>query len=102
MQIIHRCWDPYGPLSNSRKALLQQLLETPDQCLWERARGLIVRAIPIVTLETAVRSVRKNGDTRRVPDPFTLYRALRYAVDCDTGAPPSCMPASICWSIWSR
>jgi hypothetical protein len=87
MQIIDRCRDPYGSLSDSRKALLKQLLETPDQCLWERARGLIIRAIPIVTLETAVRSVRKGGDAGRLPDPFTLYRALRYAVDYDTSGP---------------
>lgn len=84
MQIIDRCRDPYGSLSDSRKALLEQLLDAPDQCLWERTRGLIIRAIPIVTLETAVRSVRSNTDARRVPDPFTLYRALRFAVDYDT------------------
>ena len=84
MHIIDRCRDPYGSLSDSRKALLEQLLKAPDQCLWERARGLIIRAIPIVTLETAVRSVRNNVDAGRVPDAFTLYRALRYAVDYDT------------------
>jgi len=84
MQIIDRCRDPYGSLSDSRKALLKQLLEAPDQYLWERARGLIVRAIPIVTLETAVRSVRSNPDATCVPDPFTLYRALRFAVDYHT------------------
>jgi hypothetical protein len=84
MQIIDRCRDPYGSLSDSRKALLEQLLEAPDQCLWERARGLIIRAIPIVTLETAVRSVCRNTDARRVPDYFTLYRALRFAVDYET------------------
>lgn len=83
MQIIDMCRDPYGPLSDSRKALLEQLLEEPDQCLWERTRGLIVRAIPIMTLENAVNSVRKNGDAGLMPDPFTLYRALRYAVDYD-------------------
>jgi hypothetical protein len=84
MQIIDRCRDPYGSLSDSRKALLEQLFATPDQCLWERARGLIIRAVPIVTLENAVRSVRKSADTGQVPDLFTLYRALRYAVDYDT------------------
>jgi hypothetical protein len=84
MAIIDRCRDPYGTLSDSRKALLEQLLEAPDQCLWERARGLIIRAVPIVTLENAVRSVRRGRDAGQVPDPFTLYRAVRYAVDYDT------------------
>lgn len=81
MHIIDGCRDPYGPLSNSRKELLQQLLKTPDQSLWERTRGLIIRAIPIVTLEMAVRSVRQNRDALQAPDPFTLYRALRFALD---------------------
>jgi len=81
MPIIDRCRDPYGPLSNGRRALLEQLLEAPDQCLWERARGLIIRAIPIITLENAVRAVRRNTDAECVPDPFTLYRALHFAVD---------------------
>jgi hypothetical protein len=84
MQTIDRCRDPYGSLSDSRKALLEQLLAAPDQCLWERARGLIVRAVPIVTLETAVRSVRGCESSACAPDPFTLYRALRWAVDYDT------------------
>ncbi len=84
MHLIDQCRDPYGSLSDSRKTLLQRLLEAPDQCLWERARGLIIRAVPIVTLENAVRSVRTRGDAARLPDQFTLYRALRYAVDYDT------------------
>ncbi|HFD81164.1 MAG TPA: hypothetical protein ENK05_12355 [Gammaproteobacteria bacterium] len=81
MHIFDQCRDPYGRLSEARKTLLQRLMEEPDQCLWERARGLIIRAVPIVTLETAVRSVCRNFDAKGVPDPFTLYRALRFAVD---------------------
>ena len=84
MHIIDQCRDPYGKLSDSRKALLQQLLEKPAQCTWERARGLIIRAVPIVTLEMAVNSVRRNSDADSAPDPFTLYRALRFATDYDT------------------
>jgi len=81
MQIIERCRDPYGRLSDSRKAMLERLLEAPDQRLWDRARGLIIRAIPIITLEMAVKSVDRNQNIRNSPDPFTLYRALRFAVD---------------------
>jgi hypothetical protein len=84
MPIIDQCRDPYGALSDSRRALLEQLLEAPDQCLWERARGLSIRAIPIVTLENAVRAVRRNADADQVPDSFTLFRALRFAVDYDS------------------
>lgn len=89
MQIIDRCRDPYGPLSATRRALLAQLLAAPDQCLWERARGLIIRAIPIVTLEVVVKSVSYNIAIHETPDPFTLYRALRFAVDQECGTTPA-------------
>ncbi|HED19615.1 MAG TPA: hypothetical protein ENI74_08955 [Gammaproteobacteria bacterium] len=85
MYIVDQCRDPYGQLSKSRKTLLEQLLKRPDQRIWERARGLIIRDIPIVTLEMAVNSVRRNSDAVRLPDPFTLYRALRFAVDYEAG-----------------
>ena len=85
MYIVDQCRDPYGQLSKSRKSLLEQLLQQPDQCTWERTRGLIIRDIPIVTLEMAVNSVRRNSDAEQLPDPFTLYRALRFAVDYEAG-----------------
>jgi len=95
MHIIDQCRDPYGRLSNSHRELLAQLLEAPDSCLWERARGLIIRATPIVTLEQAVRAVRRRTSAGQAPDSFTLYRAMRYAVDYDTsGAEPE--PGGIC------
>ena len=84
MHIVDRCRDPYGKLSAARRALLKQLLNAPDRLNWERARGLIIRDIPIVTLESAVRSVRRNTAADRTPDPFTLYRALRFAVDYES------------------
>ncbi len=95
MYIIDQCRDPYGKLSKSRKTLLEQLLRQPDQCAWERTRGLIIRDIPIVTLEMAVHSVRKNSDAEQLPDPFTLYRALRFAVDYEAGDTES-LPGGIC------
>jgi len=85
MYIVDQCRDPYGQLSKSRKTLLEQLLNQPDQRIWERTRGLIIRDIPIVTLEMAVNSVRRNSDAEQLPDPFTLYRALRFAVDYEAG-----------------
>ena len=89
MYIIDQCRDPYGKLSKSRKTLLEQLLKQPDQCNWERTRGLIIRDIPIVTLEMAVNSVRRNSDAEQLPDPFTLYRALCFAVDYEAGGAES-------------
>ncbi|MDT8386170.1 MAG: hypothetical protein RQ736_01545 [Thiogranum sp.] len=80
MHILERCRDPYGKLSDSRKAVLEHLLEQQDARMWERARGLIIRAVPIITLEMAVNSVRRKHDEKSAPDPFTLYRALRFAV----------------------
>ena len=81
MHIVERCRDPYGKLSASRREVLEHLLARRDQRLWERARGLIIRAVPIITLEMAVNSVRRHNDPSGAPDPFTLYRALRFAVD---------------------
>jgi hypothetical protein len=95
MYIIDQCRDPYGKLSKSRRTLLEQLLKQPDQSVWERTRGLIIRDIPIVTLEMAVSSVRRNSDAERLPDPFTLYRALRFAVDYEAGDNES-LPGGIC------
>ncbi|MFQ5642676.1 MAG: hypothetical protein ACE5FQ_03150 [Thiogranum sp.] len=89
MYIIDLCRDPYGKLSQNRKTLLKQLLKHPDQCIWERTRGLIIRDIPIVTLEAAVNAVCGNSDAGRPPDPFTLYRALRFAVDYEAVDTPS-------------
>jgi hypothetical protein len=60
--------------------MLEQLLDRPNQCRWERARGLIIRDAPIITLEMAVKSVCRDTLARGAPDPFTLYRALRHAV----------------------
>jgi hypothetical protein len=84
MHILDLCRDPHGRLSVERRALLKRLLEAPDQRTWERARGIVIRPLPVVTLAMAVRSVRSDGDTRSVPDPFTLYRALRFAVDYES------------------
>lgn len=80
MRSVERCRGPYGRLSDRRRALLEQLLQRPSQRSWERARGLIIRDAPIITLEMAVKSVRRNADGYRAPDPFTLYRALRHAM----------------------
>ena len=80
MGIVERCRGPYGRLCDRRRALLEQLLERPSQCSWERARGLIIQDAPIITVEMAVQSVRRNADAHCAPDPFTLYRALRHAV----------------------
>ena len=44
-----------------------------------------VRPVPIVTLEMAVGSVRRDRDATGAPDPFTLYRALRLAVGTSDG-----------------
>ncbi len=85
MHIVDLCRDPYGALTDTRKALLKQLLNAPNRCTWERARGLIINDVPLVTLEAAVSKVRRKDDANRTPDPFTLYRALRFAVDYESG-----------------
>ncbi|HHO67558.1 MAG TPA: hypothetical protein ENK12_00875 [Gammaproteobacteria bacterium] len=80
MSLIDRCHDPYGKLSPRRRGQLNRLLQSPDRHLWERSRGLVIRATPLVTLEMAVRSVSRRPLADAPPDPFTLYRALHFAV----------------------
>ena len=84
MHIIDQCRDPYGRTSSCRRKLLAQLLVAPDNSLWDLARGLIIRATPIVTLERAVRALQYPTSADQAPDSFTLYRALRCAVDYET------------------
>lgn len=80
MSVIDQCRDAYGCLSDANREVLEQALERTDEDIWARARRVVISATPMITLGMAVRSVSRQPP-EAVPDPFTVYRALRYAVE---------------------
>ena len=82
MRLVNQCSDLRGELSAGNAALLRQLLQAPDEQLWARAQRMVICDRPLMTLRTAVTCISKNQvQELHSPDFFTLYRALRYAVD---------------------
>ena len=86
MGMLDQCRDLYGPLPAHRKALIRRFLESPEQDTWDQARQVIIARRPVMTLGMAVRAVTRT-DGPAVPDPFTLYRAIKYALGPRRGAP---------------
>ena len=80
MNIVRKCQDLYGELSPSNQKLLQLMLSNPSEDTWFRARKIVVNPAPLITLEMAVKRV-SNSSIREIPDPFTIYRALKYSID---------------------
>ncbi len=80
MNIIERCQNLRGQLTGEQRANLRRMLRGPDPEAWSQSRRLIITVAPLQTLEMALEAVapqRKDA----VPDPFTVYRAIRVAVD---------------------
>jgi hypothetical protein len=81
MRIVEQLHGLDGKLSHANASLLERLLQNTEPHLWHSAKNMIIGNRPIVTLSKAVKSVTPahiifNGP----PDPFTLYRALRYCL----------------------
>jgi hypothetical protein len=83
MPIVNRCTGIDGcALSPLNRQLLKAMLAGADRYTWRRARRMIICAAPLTTLGMAVHRVSSHNllaDT--VPDPFTVYRALRLTLD---------------------
>ncbi len=62
---------------------LREFLSHPSDTGWETVRRLIVIPMPLTTLEMAVWQVNVHG-LGELPDPFTIYRALKHAHDTYT------------------
>ncbi|MDH5378818.1 MAG: hypothetical protein OEX00_10875 [Gammaproteobacteria bacterium] len=80
MKLVKQCQDLYGDLSISNQRLLTQMLESPSEEIWFKARKIVISPNPIITLEMAVKRIT-NGSLNEPPDPFTIYRALRYSIE---------------------
>jgi hypothetical protein len=83
MQILDQCRDMYGSLSKSNRNLLAAALQGMDKPLWLKVKRVVIANRPIMTLEMAIKQVTNKSITE-IPDPFTVYRALRYAIDRQT------------------
>lgn len=79
MGMLDQCRDLYGPLPDHRRALIHRFLANPGPDTWDQARQVIIARRPVLTLGMAVRAVTR-GDGVAAPDPFTLYRAIKYAL----------------------
>ncbi|KPJ93557.1 MAG: hypothetical protein AMJ53_07020 [Gammaproteobacteria bacterium SG8_11] len=80
--LIKQCVDMHGAMSRGNTALLTELCESPSEELWLRAQRIIVCDLPLTTLRSAVNRVTQGRiDIQGSPDEFTLYRALRYAIE---------------------
>ncbi len=80
MGILDKCFDLYGPLSDSNKAALEAMLTQPDIRLWQKAQRIVISPTPLLTLGMAVGRVSAQRRLE-IPDTFTVYRACRYAIE---------------------
>lgn len=60
--------------------MLETLLQHSDDDMWIMARRIIVSPLPLITVEMAVFQVTKHVPVS-CPDPFTLHRAIRHAIE---------------------
>jgi hypothetical protein len=79
MNVINRCRNLSGTLSATNRNLLARVFNEPSEQNWQRARWLVISPSPLMTLDMAVKEVSRSP-SNRVPDPFTIYRAMRHAV----------------------
>lgn len=81
MRIVEQLHGLDGKLSHANAHLLQMLLHHPEPHLWHSAKNMIIGNRPIITLGRAVKCVTPIHVTSTgAPDPFTLYRALRFCL----------------------
>ena len=81
MQIIERCTGLDGHLSISSKEILETMLEGGDEFTWQKAKSIVISPLPLMTLGMAITRLQHNlVPVDYVPDPFTIYRALRYSL----------------------
>lgn len=80
--LIDQCVDLHGKLSAGNSALLRELCKTPSAELWLKAQRMIICDKPLTTLRSAVNGVTRGRlNIHGAPDEFTLYRALRHALE---------------------
>lgn len=81
MRIVKQLHGLDGKLSRANAHILTVLLREPNPQLWQSAKNMIIGNRPIITLGKAVKCVNSTlHQDSETPDPFTLYRALRFCI----------------------
>ena len=81
MHIVDHCCGLGGGLSPGNRALLETMLSGGDTFSWQKAKSIVISPLPLMTLGMAITRLQHALiPPEDVPDPFTVYRALRYSV----------------------
>lgn len=80
MTVVDYCAGIDGTLSESSKNLIEHMLHGGDVSTWRQAREIVISPLPLMTLGMAVKRVTRTLSIE-VPDPFTIYRALRFSMN---------------------
>ena len=82
MHIVEKLHGLDGKLSHANTDILRMLLQNAEPHLWHSAKNMIIGNRPIITLGNAVKCVTSaHVIFKGSPDPFTLYRALRFCLE---------------------
>ena len=79
MKLVEKIRDMSGVLSVANQQLIEQMLDQPTLETWQQARHVIISPAPVLTLDMAINRIAGKRDNR-IPSPFTVYRALDYAL----------------------
>jgi len=80
MKLIEQCRDLYGSLSQQNQRVIEDMIIRPSFQTWELARRIVISPTPLLTLDMAVHRVTEDASRNTLPDSFTIYRALDYAI----------------------
>lgn len=80
MTVVDYCAGIDGTLSACNKGLIEHMLSGGDLSTWLQAREVVISPLPLMTLGMAVKRVTRSAIIE-VPDPFTIYRALRFSLN---------------------
>ncbi|MBI3562168.1 MAG: hypothetical protein HY080_10705 [Gammaproteobacteria bacterium] len=80
MTVVDACAGMDETLSAHNKLLLEHMLLGGDSATWQQAREIVISPLPLITLGMAVNHVTPIALRLEVPDPFTIYRALRFTL----------------------
>lgn len=80
MTVVDYCAGLDGTLSANNKLLIENMLHGGDAPTWKMARDIVISPLPLMTLGMAVKRITRNVLTEDIPDPFTIYRALRFSM----------------------
>lgn len=80
MMVVDYCAGMDGTLSANNKTLIEGMLHGGDGPTWQLAREIVISPLPLMTLGMAVKRIARPIIAESIPDPFTIYRALRFSM----------------------